>query len=1335
MSDFPGFELAGEVSVECISPLIPPPHEGYPRIDKFLLFAGMKRLLLLRVRRLAASLLILLIVSATTALHAQRPFITTWKTGAANETITIPVHSEVTGYDYAVDWGDGTTSDAQTGNATHTYAEAGTYTVSVSGNFPAINFGSSASDDANAARLLTVEQWGDQVWQGMRGAFFKCKNLTTVSGTDAPVFAAESSLDGMFARCGSFNSNLNHWDMSNVVNTAWMFNYATSFTGAIGQWNVSAVTTMEAMFEEAHNFNSDISGWNVSNVTNMSRMFFMAKKFNQPIGGWDVSKVTTMYGLFDKAEVFNQDIGDWNVANVEVMSYMFIGAKAFNRNIGDWNVSKVATMTAMFAETDAFNQYIGDWDVSKVTDFSWMFSFAKAFNQDLDWDVSRGTNFQGVFRGTQQFNGNISNWNLTNAQRVSWMFNEAVLFNQDLSSWNLARVNTMERMFMGASSFDKSLGQWNLSNVTDVRNMLSNSGLSRENYDATLMGWVETGNLRNNLNLGAAGLKYCLGKGARQRLIDDFNWTITGDALKCPPVITPGDQLVLYVDLNVNTGAPAYTGSGDSWSNAIPQLAEALKWAREQYAGGNPGWDGADPLKIYVASGTYLPAFHAGDESYTTDGGRHNAFVLVPDVQLYGGFDPANGVQTLEDERLLPQSVNVTRGTILSGDLGRNDHATDFNGHTENAHHVVIAAGTLGVAKMDGFIITAGAATEEGASLTVNGQSISSAAGGGTSVVFSRLWQNDCLFLRNTSIRGGGMSNVGGDFHSVLTKTVFLQNAASERGGALYSNRASVTLENSKIMNNTAAEGGGVYNELSPSVLLSNFVFSGNSAITGGAMMNTNCSSTELINGTVTGNAATLSGGALVKLQSPAVLTNLIIWDNEIGGIATSPEASIYTISGGLPVVSHSLVANWGGSDRWNPGLGMDGGGNMDTDPVFTDAAGGDYTLQACSPAINSGDNSDIPGESVDITGRPRTVHTVVDLGAFEFQDAVQHGGLAQSEDESTTPINGVTSFYGNGEACRLIARIAPAGANPVSGSMTVRVSLDPEVAFHNNSPYVQRHYLISAPAGGSAKITLYFTQEEFDSFNEVLPEGPLPANASDAVNKKNLRVFKYEGTNGTSPGDYEGAPLAIIPNEENILWNAASHRWEVTFYVDGFSGFFIGSAAKPLPVKLVSFVGSSDEHQAVALRWGVTEQQNMFAYDVEHSRDGRTFVHVGTVPATTESDDSFTFRHLPPAGGIAYYRLRLLEADGRSNYSKIISVQLAERPGVSAYPLPAGDVLWIEARQIAGTTGTLLNMQGMVLKTLTFYSDKQQVDLGSLPQGMYFIRLHDGTSLKVVKK
>ena len=80
-----------------------------------------------------------------------RPFITEWQTTGAAETITIPTTGG--GYNYTVNWGDGTIESGKTGNASHEYAIAGTYDVSISGDFPRIYF-NNTGDKTNLTKIV-----------------------------------------------------------------------------------------------------------------------------------------------------------------------------------------------------------------------------------------------------------------------------------------------------------------------------------------------------------------------------------------------------------------------------------------------------------------------------------------------------------------------------------------------------------------------------------------------------------------------------------------------------------------------------------------------------------------------------------------------------------------------------------------------------------------------------------------------------------------------------------------------------------------------------------------------------------------------------------------------------------------------------------------------------------------------------------------------------------------------------------------------------------------------------------------------------------------------------
>src|SRR5699024_11828100 len=70
-------------------------------------------------------------------------------------------------------------------------------------------------------------------------------------------------------------------------------------------------------------------------------------------------------------------------------------------------------------------------------------------------------------------------------------------------------------------------------------------------------------------------------------IIDMGAYEFQGD----PPVtISRGPGNILYVDQSVDQSAPGYTGAGNSWANAIPELADALKWGNDnksQWTAGN----------------------------------------------------------------------------------------------------------------------------------------------------------------------------------------------------------------------------------------------------------------------------------------------------------------------------------------------------------------------------------------------------------------------------------------------------------------------------------------------------------------------------------------------------------------------------------------------------------------------------------------------------------------------------------------------------------------------------------------------------------------------------
>ena len=109
------------------------------------------------------------------------PFITTWRTDSANQTIIIPVGGSTA--KYSIDWGDNSPAGTDiTGDSTHTYREADSYTVSISGGLERFHLD---GQQPNAGRLISIGQWGDIRWTSMRDAFDGASNMV-YNATDAP---------------------------------------------------------------------------------------------------------------------------------------------------------------------------------------------------------------------------------------------------------------------------------------------------------------------------------------------------------------------------------------------------------------------------------------------------------------------------------------------------------------------------------------------------------------------------------------------------------------------------------------------------------------------------------------------------------------------------------------------------------------------------------------------------------------------------------------------------------------------------------------------------------------------------------------------------------------------------------------------------------------------------------------------------------------------------------------------------------------------------------------------------------------------------------------------
>ena len=450
---------------------------------------------------------------ALTVAEADGSFITAWTTTGANQTVKIPVGGH--GGTYAVVWGDGDTSAGVTGDRDHRYAEAGTYAVSISGDFARFRL---LGDSLNADNLASIEQWGDARWASMEGAFWGASKMA-YNAADAP-------------------------DLSGVTNMTSMFRSASSFNGDLSSWNVSRVEDMGRMFESASSFNGNLSFWDVSRVTDMNSMFFGASAFNKDISSWDVSGVEDMGRMFESASSFNGNLSSWDVSRVTDMNSMFLVAFDFNQDISSWDVSSVTDMNGMFFATTSFNRDISGWDVSQVTDMGYMFSGASSFNRDISiWNVSRVTDMGSMFGAPSSFDQNLGRWYVVPADTS---------FDAADTSLNVTTISA-QNAFLDGHNPAYGIGSGHNSTLFNMTG-------------STLMfkGAPDPGDYRVSVTASGDGV---FSSGNNWRVL---NVTVTGSANSLPAV-DAGDDLTLIENSTFTLAGSATDPDGDALTYAWTQ--------------------------------------------------------------------------------------------------------------------------------------------------------------------------------------------------------------------------------------------------------------------------------------------------------------------------------------------------------------------------------------------------------------------------------------------------------------------------------------------------------------------------------------------------------------------------------------------------------------------------------------------------------------------------------------------------------------------------------------------------------------------------------------------
>ena len=521
-------------------------------------------------------------------------------------TIILPLSGTV---NLAVNWGD-TKYDAYTtsGEKTHTYSSSGIYTVEINGLLT--QFGLGNSTYLYAPLLTTVLSFGEIGLSSLSGSFYGASSLTSIPAT-LPIKSSITDLSQTFKNCIVLNdANITKWDISSVIDMSYLFYGCIDFNQDVSKWSIYKTTNMSHMFTLCSHFNQNISNWNVSFVTNMSYMLSDCDIFNQDLSTWKISNVTNFDHFLHNTPIsttnYNNILINWvnsnpqntvNTFYADLTKYSY-GAASEGRykltvspyqwTIIDGGIDETTLPTSMSLEyhviiddlTITLPLYgivdvIVDWG-----DFTTN-SYTTTGNKTHTY-ASAGTYTVLIKNRLTQF-GNGSSY--TNANRLYKVnsFGEIGLTSLRgafYNATNLTEVPTslpstnsnitdLSYTFYGATSFNQDISNWNVSTITTMTNMFTNITLSTTNYNLLLNTWSLL-SLQNNVDFHAGSSKYSYGLTtiSRNKIINNYNWTITDDgqdSITIPPSSTM--VLVYTVPSNSKTITLPFSSSNNSSMN------------------------------------------------------------------------------------------------------------------------------------------------------------------------------------------------------------------------------------------------------------------------------------------------------------------------------------------------------------------------------------------------------------------------------------------------------------------------------------------------------------------------------------------------------------------------------------------------------------------------------------------------------------------------------------------------------------------------------------------------------------------------------------------------
>ncbi len=295
----------------------------------------------------------------------------------------------------------------------------------------------------------------------------------------------------------------------------------------------------------------------------------------------------------------------------------------------------------------------------------------------------------------------------------------------------------------------------------------------------------------------------------------------------------------------------------------------------------------------------------------------------------------------------------------------------------------------------------------------------------------------------------------------------------------------------------------------------------------------------------------------------------------------------------------------------------------------------------------------------------------------------------------------------------------------------------------------VNTSYLTNINKTGRTQFRMSFTNPDigneyvnlFDGNGDSAFSPEDDPNSITVVNDTNLNQFQSRPENE----DTETAHNEIATERNPILVTPYAHNG-LSKYMNSRAPFIDIWYTVPAPLDLVKF-SATPQGKMVQLDWTVANETAVEKYVIEYSKDSRNWVVIGEQVANNISaEHNYEFLHTTPKDGANYYRLKMLDTDETSTYSKVELVYFKPQTNVlEVYPNPFSNYIQvgIYANDASVAHAVLYNQIGQIVATETWNLNEgiQIIPMqfeNNLPKGFYLLKV-TGDSLneeiKIIKE